>query len=179
MNKFVLFVLSALVTLSTLDAFAGQYTRLISGRVKVLSAAGARGGAQWATNTSYAQGTVVTNNSAIVFFAVSGGTSDVTGVGPRGLGETNDATVVWMATLRDTRRSWIIQNVVGGEITVQIDSTSTSNRDGIVRIAGSGISQDGVDVINNGFGAVLHPASVWQGDIFVVTTGATITATEW
>ena len=164
------------------SAFAGQYTNAITGRFKALPAAGARGGDAWAVSTAYnTQGALVTNGTtAWQYMVLRPGTSAATGVGPLSLGEVVDNTVTWFSCLRDIRRGWVVQNVSGGNVTIQIDSTSTNNGDGIVLVAQQFFGQDGIQPVMGRDGSPFDtPASVWQGDIFVISTGCVISITEW
>lgn len=178
MKKFWLMLCLSLVVLAGADAV--QYTRVVSSRIVALPAAASKSLTAWVTNTAYAQGALRLNtNNGMTYMALDGGTSAVSGVGPMALGEVTDNTVTWIPVATSIRRTWIIQNYAGGDVTVQFDPTSTTNGDGHVLVSGGSISQDGVDAIAGMSGTALDPASVWQGAIFLVSTGATVKITEW
>lgn len=179
MKKLILFL--ALVASICGSAYAAQYTRAVTNRMQALPAAGQKTDAIWSNSTSYAQGALVHSiTNGPVHMALVAGTSDADPAKyPSGLGEFADSNIVWIAALGSIRRAWVIQNVSGGPVTIQLDNSST-NGDGIVLTSGQTFAQDGVQAIE-GFneGPALDPASVWQGRVFLIATGSTVTVTEW
>lgn len=75
--------------------------------------AGTRGAPAWATNTAYAQGSVVkSQGTGPIYFALIAGTStNVAGAGPVGLGNVTDGTVTWRMARSSKRDSFSIQDV--------------------------------------------------------------------
>tara|TARA_Y100000310_G_C20550198_1_gene747684 strand:+ start:372 stop:857 length:486 start_codon:yes stop_codon:yes gene_type:complete len=128
--KKVALILSVLLVVSFAWANSWNVT-VTTNAVMVVPPAAVSSAAAYATNTTYAQGAMV-SNSNVLYWAVAGGTNQTSGGAPSvHYGTETDADVTWARLNKNARKVAIITNLSTNDIFLD-DNTSVTTNAGVL-----------------------------------------------